>query len=141
MQASMSSLTSRRVVPSGNIRTLIHKFVQEQDVLAEWKGELDEWINDIAAFREAENQNFYHPDEVSDTTMRYHRMILHSLLATGERLAIELTDRHVAVPFSEIAKHMEYVETFLDNLRCTLIAFHRNRDPKTDKPGLLAKYF
>ena len=110
-------------------------------MLAEWKGELDEWINDIAAFREAENQNFYQPDEVSETTRRYHRMILHSLLATGERLAIELEDRPVAAPVAEITKQMEYVETFLDNLRCTLIAFHRNREPKAEKPGLLAKYF
>lgn len=138
MQATLNPTISRRV-PSGNIRTLIHKFVREQDVLAEWKGELDEWINDIAAFREAENLNFYQPEEVSDTTRRYHRMILHSLLATGERLAIELEDR--PVPAEEIAKHMEYVETFLDNLRCTLIAFHRNREPKAEKPGLLAKYF
>lgn len=128
-------------MPSGNIRTLIYKFVREQDTLAEWKGELDEWINDIAAFREAENQNFYQPDDVSETTSRYHRMILHSLLATGERLAIELQDRPVAVPAAEITKQMEYVETFLDNLRCTLIAFHRNREPKSEKPGLLAKYF
>lgn len=138
MQAKLNPITSRRV-PSGNIRTLIHKFVRDQDVLAEWKGELDEWINDIAAFREAENQNFYQPEEVSDTTRRYHRMILHSLLATGERLAIELEDS--PVPADEIAKQMEYVETFLDNLRCTLIAFHRNREPKAEKPGLLAKYF
>jgi hypothetical protein len=128
-------------VPSGNIRALIYKFVRDQDMLAEWKGELDEWINDIAAFREAENQNFYQPDEVSETTRRYHRMILHSLLATGERLAIELEDRPVAAPAAEITKQMEYVETFLDNLRCTLIAFHRNREPKAEKPGLLAKYF
>lgn len=138
MQATLNPTASRRV-PSENIRTLIHKFVREQDVLAEWKGELDEWINDIAAFREAENLNFYQPEEVSDTTRRYHRMILHSLLATGERLAIELEDR--PVPAEEIAKQMEYVETFMDNLRCTLIAFHRNRDPKAEKPGLLAKYF
>lgn len=138
MPATLNPTASRRV-PSGNIRTLIHKFVREQDVLAEWKGEFDEWINDIAAFREAENLNFYQPEEVSDTTRRYHRMILHSLLATGERLAIELEDR--PVPAEEIAKQMEYVETFLDNLRCTLIAFHRNREPKAEKPGLLAKYF
>lgn len=138
MQATLNPTASRRV-PSGNIRTLIYKFVREQDVLAEWKGELDEWINDIAAFREAENLNFYQPEEVSDTTRRYHRMILHSLLATGERLAIELEDR--PVPAEEIAKQMEYVETFMDNLRCTLIAFHRNREPKAEKPGLLAKYF
>lgn len=138
MPATLNPTASRRV-PSGNIRTLIHKFVREQDVLAEWKGELDEWINDIAAFREAENLNFYQPEEVSDTTRRYHRMILHSLLATGERLAIELEDR--PVPAEEIAKQMEYVETFMDNLRCTLIAFHRNREPKAEKPGLLAKYF
>lgn len=110
-------------------------------MLAEWKGELDEWVNDIAAFREAENQNFYQPDEVSETTKRYHRMILHSLLATGERLAIELEDRTDAVPAADIAKQMEYVETFLDNLRCTLIAFHRNTEPQGKKSGLLAKYF
>lgn len=140
MQATLNPSASRRV-PSGNIRTLIHKFVQEQDVLAEWKAELDEWINDIAAFREAENQNFYQPESVSETTRRYHRMILHSLLATGERLALGLEERHVAVPAVEIAKQMEYVETFLDNLRCTLIAFHRNREPKADNSALLAKYF
>jgi len=140
MQATLNPTISRRV-PSGNIRALIYKFVRDQDMLAEWKGELDEWINDIAAFREAENQNFYQPDEVSETTRRYHRMILHSLLATGERLAIELEDRPVAAPAAEITKQMEYVETFLDNLRCTLIAFHRNREPKAEKPGLLAKYF
>jgi hypothetical protein len=139
VQTTLKSVS--RSVPSGNIRSLIYKFVKESDALAEWRAELDEWINDIAAFREAENQNFFLPEEVSDATKRYHRMILHSLLATGERLAIELDARSGEVSADEVAKQLEYVETFLDNLRCTLIAFHRNREPKVEKPGLLAKYF
>ena len=120
------------VMPSGSvnavtIRALIQQFASEGDVLAKWKGNLNEWIDNIASFREAETEIFIKPDEVSELRKRVHRLILHSLIAGGEALAVELIQSEAEE--QEKQKQLEYVDAFLDNLKMTLIAFHRSKKP------------
>lgn len=122
---------------STNIRALIHRMSGREDPLAEWKSNLDEWIEEISVFREAENENFFQETEVNEISNRFHRLILHSLIAKGEALAIDLLTTEDGEA-ADKATQLEYVEAFIDNLRMTLIAFHRSKKPDTRSARLAA---
>ncbi len=91
----------------------------------------------VKKFHEAEDRNIYQnrPDAV---TWRYHRFLLRSLIGRGEHLALQLLS--LSTTDAEKAKQLEFVDSFLTDLRLTVerwhkVAPHSGRQIKLPRPA------
>ncbi len=118
-----------------NLKECIARFAHPEDPLAAWRAGFDEWIEAVKKFHGAEDRNIYQesPDEV---TWRYHRFLLHSLIGRGEHLALQLLS--LPTTDAEKAKQLEFLDSFLTDLRLTVETWHKVG--AHGRPNPLAKY-
>ena len=119
-----SSRTTNRVDFARMAETL-------KDPVAEWKTHFVAWIEAVKMFRNAEQETFLvNPDDPG--FIRIHRGWTCELIATGEALAMALTSR-VDPQNQEVAQQIQFLDTFIENLRSTLETWHPLEEP-ADNP-------
>lgn len=118
------------------LKECIARFSHPDDPLAAWKIAFDEWVGAVKNFHEAEDRNLYQSDQPDEVTWRFHRFLLHSLIGRGEHLALQL----LPLPASEAEKkkQLQFVDSFLTDLRLTVETWHRVG--AQNRPNPLAKY-
>ncbi|MBI2929801.1 MAG: hypothetical protein HYY24_29430 [Verrucomicrobia bacterium] len=118
------------------LKECIARFSHPQDPLAAWKASFDEWIDAVRSFHEAEDRHIYQNDQPDEMTWRFHRFLLHSLIGRGEHLALQL----LSLPGAEAEKmkQLEFVDSFLTDLRLTVETWHKVG--AEDRPNPLASY-